>query len=155
MLVLIDRVDNEIHVSVPFALKERVKSFPGYRWEPALKVWVFAYSDALQKKLESEFGQDAMFSGFDPPEPSEPQGLEWGASNSNSILRADIKVLKENLLASRDRIEQLEKELAREKSRVQNLIASEAVLTPSELEFLRAHRKLVLEQSRKGRPISW
>ena len=157
MVILIDRVGDEIHVSVPFHLKDRVKKIAGYRWDPSIKIWVFSFSDEVFAQLKSEFGKDAIFSGF---EFSESPGLPSFYDDPFELdpvspLRRDLKVLKDSLLEARDRIENLERDLANERLRSKKLIESECVLTPDELEFLRSHRKLVLEQARKDRPISW
>ena len=78
MEILIARSGDEIHVSVPFALKDRAKKVSGYRWNPALKVWTFPNSQAVFRELIAEFGDNARVEGFDnvvpqpPKRPAEP-----------------------------------------------------------------------------------
>lgn len=72
MHVVISRNNDEIHVSVPFAWKERAKKVKGYRWNPDLKVWIYPHARITLSQLIAEFGDDASVEGFDtkPTAPS-------------------------------------------------------------------------------------
>lgn len=116
MQVVISHAENEIHVSVPFALKERAKKIKGYRWSPALKVWTYPYNQPTFSELVAEFGDDATVKGFEAQprsrlsEPTIAEGLQ-----------SKIKEQETQLAASTARIETLLREQGLFSRQVQDL----------------------------------
>jgi signal recognition particle GTPase len=105
MQVVIGRAGNEIHVSVPFALKERAKKVKGYRWIPALKVWTYPYSQSTFSELIAEFGDDAMVEGFE----AQPRA-RLSEPTIAEELQSKIKEQGAQLAAASERIEKLLRE---------------------------------------------
>lgn len=120
MEILIARSGDEIHVSVPFALKDRAKKVSGYRWNPALKVWAFPYTQTIFSELIAEFGDNARVEGFDnatqpsrqPPEPTIQDQLNEKIKNQEALLQnlgteiSDLKVELRGKAAALERLEQ-------------------------------------------------
>jgi len=124
MEILIARSGDEIHVSVPFALKDRAKKVNGYRWNPALKVWVFPNTQAIFSALIAEFGDNARVEGFDnaapqtssqPPEPTVQDQLNEKIKSQEALLQkysAELSDLKVELRGKSTALESLERHLA-------------------------------------------
>ncbi len=124
MEILIARSGDEIHVSVPFALKDRAKKVSGYRWNPALKAWAFPNSQAVFSELIAEFGDNARVEGFDnvappgqkrSPEPTVQDQLNEKIKSQEVLLQkysTELADLKVELRGKAAALESLEKHLA-------------------------------------------
>lgn len=140
MEILIARSGDEIHVSVPFALKDRAKKISGYRWNPALKVWAFPNTQAIFSELIAEFGDNARVEGFDnaapqtqkrPPEPTVQDQLNEKIKSQEALLQkqsAELADLRVELRGKATALDTLEKHLASKNSELDQAIKQIASL---------------------------
>lgn len=71
-MITLEVQNGEYILRVPYELKDRVKTIPGHRWDPALKAWIFPKQGWYKKAILSEFDSDEIgvhrdYSDFDLP----------------------------------------------------------------------------------------